>query len=220
MNFRDCTLAYLDDTFALRQIFDSHDLADWMGRESQVSDFDRQVLTRFQKKLIRNVHDWNESELAQNFIGPVFALVDYTTDHLNFFAQRHLSGKVGDMEMTGNPDGMIASGFRVPKRPYFCFQEYKKENNPEGDPAGQCLAAMLVAREMNQRQHPIYGCYVIGADWYFMILQGDTYAISPAHVATREDISDIFRVLKALKEIILNLVDGAHRVRMDEENNL
>jgi len=205
LNFRDCTLAYLDDTFALKQVFDSPDLADWLNQESHVSDFDRQILMRFQKKLIRSVHDWNESELAQNFIGPVFALVDYTTEKFNFFAQRHFSGKVGDIEMTGKPDGMIAGGFRVPKKPWFCFQEYKKEQNPEGDPAGQCLGAMLAAREVNEHRHPIYGCYVIGADWYFMILRGDKYAISPAFVATREDISDVFRILMSLKEIIMNL---------------
>ena len=205
LNFRDCTLAYLDDTFALKQVFDSPDLADWLNQESHVSDFDRQILMRFQKKLIRSVHDWNESELAQNFIGPVFALVDYTTEKFNFFAQRHFSGKVGDIEMTGKPDGMIAGGFRVPKKPWFCFQKYKKEQNPEGDPAGQCLGAMLAAREVNEHRHPIYGCYVIGADWYFMILRGDKYAISPAFVATREDISDVFRILMSLKEIIMNL---------------
>ncbi|MDM8525325.1 hypothetical protein QUF80_18295 [Desulfococcaceae bacterium HSG8] len=207
LDFRNCTLAYLDDTFALKQIFDSHELAEWLDRESHVPDSDRQILLRFQKKLIRNVHDWNEAELTQNFIGPVFALVDYTTEQFNFFAQRDFSGKVGDIEMTGRPDGMIASGFRVPKKPYFCFQEYKKEQDPEGDPAGQCLGAMLAAQEVNQHQHPVYGCYVIGADWYFMTLRGDTYAISPAYVATREDISDIFRILKSLKEIITNLAD-------------
>ena len=209
MDFRDCTLAYLDDTYALKQLFDSSDLAEWLNQESHIPDFDRQILTRFQKKLIRNVHDWNESELTQNFIGPVFALVDYTTERSNFFAQRRFSGKVGDIEMAGRPDGMIASGFRIPKKPYFCFQEYKKEKNPEGDPAGQCLAAMVVAQEVGEHQYPIYGCYVIGADWYFMILRGDTYAISPAYVATREDLSDIFRILSSLKEIITNLAGGS-----------
>jgi hypothetical protein len=205
LNFRDCTLALLDETFVTKQSFDSSVLTDWLKQESHISDFDKDFLMRFQKKLIRNVHDWNESELTQNFIGPIFALVDYTTEHFNFFAQRPFGGKVGDIELTGKPDGMIAGGFRVPKKPYFCFQEYKKEKDPDGDPAGQCLAAMLVAQELNQHQHPVYGCYVIGADWYFMILQGDSYAISPAYVATREDVFDIFRILKSLKEIIIAL---------------
>jgi hypothetical protein len=205
LNFRDCTLAYLDDTFALKQIFDCPGLENWLNRESPVSDFDRQILVRFQKKLIRNVHDWNESELTQNFIGPVFALVDYTTEHFNFFAQRYFSGTVGEIEMAGKPDGMIASGFRVPKKPYFCFQEYKKEQDPEGDPAGQCLGAMLAAQEMGGNLYPLYGCYIIGADWYFMVLRGNTYAVSPAYVAAREHIFDIFRILKSLKEIIMEM---------------
>ncbi len=206
LNFRDCTLAYLDETFDLKQIFDSAELAGWLNQENHISDFDRQILIRFQKKLIRNVHDWNESELTQNFIGPVFALVDYTTEYFNFFAQRSFSGKIRDIEMTGKPDGMIASGFRIPGKPYFCFQEYKKERHPEGDPAGQCLAAMLTAQELNQHQHPVYGAYVIGADWHFMTLGGNVYAISSAYVATKDDLFDIFRILKSLKEIVMNLI--------------
>ena len=78
LNFRDCTLAYLEETFALKQIFDSQELSHWLKQENHISDFEKEFLARFQEKLIRNVHDWNESELTQNFIGPVFALVDYT----------------------------------------------------------------------------------------------------------------------------------------------
>ncbi|OQY44826.1 MAG: hypothetical protein B6242_11835 [Anaerolineaceae bacterium 4572_78] len=55
-------------------------------------------------------------------------------------------------------------------------------------------------------QHAIYGCYVVGADWYFMLLQGREYVMSTAYVATRDDIFDIFRILKVLKQIIIGML--------------
>ncbi len=64
------------------------------------------------------------------------------------------------------------------------------------------LDAMLVAQELNEHRHPIYGAYIIGADWYFMALQGKQYAVSTAYVAARDDVFDIFRILKVLKQLI------------------
>jgi hypothetical protein len=101
---------------------------------------------------------------------------------------------------------MIASGFRLPEKPYFCFQEYKKEKDPEGDPAGQTLAAMLAAQEINEHRNPIYGCYIRGQMWFFMVLEEKKYCISVPYVATRDDIFDIFLILKALKQIVTELV--------------
>jgi hypothetical protein len=152
------------------------------------------------------VHDWNEAELAQYFIGPVLTLVDYTTDYFNLFAERLFQGVVEEVEMTGKPDGIISTGWREPEKPFFCFQEYKKETDPEGDPAGQTLAAMLVAQELNEHQHPVYGCHVKGRDWFFMVLQEKEYAISEPYIATRDDLFDIFRILRVLKQMILKFV--------------
>ncbi len=206
--FKNCTLPQLDSTFGLEQIRPCSVLDGWLNRESDISEFERQVLLTLREKLIVGADDWNETELAYNFIGPVIAFVNYTSRKCNFFAERSFRGTVEGTEMRGRPDGMIASGVRVPKKPYFCFQEYKKEKNPEGDPAGQALAAMLVAQELNEHSCPVYGCYVKGRDWFFMTLQGKEYAISEPCVATRDDIFDIFRILRALKQIIPAFQEG------------
>lgn len=206
LSFKECTLAQLDKQFGLKQIRQSPVLDDWLNGQATISEFEQKVLLTFKEKLDLNVYDWNETELAYNFIGPILAIVDYTTEKFNFFAQRGFSGTVEGVELGGRPDGMIASGFREPEKPYFCFQEYKREKDPDGDPAAQALAAMLVAQEINEYHHPVYGCYVKGAIWHFMTLQGKKYCISPAHVATRDDIFDIFRVLRVLKQIILDLI--------------
>ncbi|MCB1189263.1 MAG: hypothetical protein H7A23_03685 [Leptospiraceae bacterium] len=207
-SYKEWTLAKLDKTFGLHQVRTSTALDSWLDGEADITDFETQTLNRFLEKLCIGVYDWNETELAYNFIGPILALVDYTSERFNFFAERSFSGKVDGIEMGGRPDGMIASGFREPEKPFFCFHEYKKEKDPEGDPAGQTLAAMLVAQEINQHQFPLYGCYVKGEVWHFMILQDRNYCISNGFLATRQtDLYNIFRILRVLKTIITKILE-------------
>ena len=124
----------------------------------------------------------------------------------NHYSQRYLQGQVGDYQLYGKPDGIVSAGRREPETPYFAFQEYKKELDPNGDPAGQALAAMLVGQSLNDDfSKPIYGCYVNGRDWYFMVLLGTEYSISQDFSATTNDIFKIFSTLKALKAIVTKL---------------
>ncbi|MDM8530480.1 hypothetical protein QUF63_04860 [Anaerolineales bacterium HSG25] len=207
MKFNECRLIKLDKAFGLNQVDDLAPLDTWLNHDSDISEWERQNLRFFQAVLNHNVHNWNETELIQHFIGPVFTLVNFSSKRFNYFAQREFSGVVDDIELSGNPDGMIASGFREPEKPYFCMQEYKRHLDPKGDPAGQALAAMLVAQELNQHQHPIYGCYVVGDIWRFMLLQGREYGISIAYSASGDSVFDIFRILKVLKEYVIMLTE-------------
>ncbi|WPD22175.1 MAG: hypothetical protein SD837_18460 [Candidatus Electrothrix scaldis] len=202
-SFREWSLADLDRTFALTVLDTSPVLEDWFNGQEQISSFEQEALRSFQTLLKAHVYDWNETELAYNFIGPLMTLVRFSSKEFNFFAERPLNGVVDGIEMSGEPDGIIASGFREPQQPYFCLQEYKKEKDPEGDPAAQVLAAMLVAQELNQHKLPVYGCYVKGEVWHFLTLQERSYAISQGYLASRQaDLDDIFRILKNLKVII------------------
>ena len=98
---------------------------------------------------------------------------------------------------------MITSGYYEPEIPFFAFSEYKRQRDPSGDPTGQALAAMLVGQTLNPQPQPVYGCYVVGRNWYFMALQEQHYAISYGHNALQsEDLADILRILKALKDLI------------------
>ncbi len=206
LSFKECTLAKLEKQFGLKEVMEHAVLQEWVAGTTEISDFERHTLLNLRAMLKVNVHDWNDAELAHYFIGPLLVLVNYTTERFNLFAERLFRGVVEGIEMSGKPDGMIATGLREPEKPYFCFQEYKKEQDPEGDPAGQALAAMLVAQEINEHRQPVYGCYVKGRDWFFMILQGKQYCSSEPYIATRDDIFEIFRMLKVLKQILLILV--------------
>ena len=97
---------------------------------------------------------------------------------------------------------MIATGIRNPQVPYFCLHEYKRSIENQGTPDAQVLAAMLVAREQNQNKLPIYGLFVVGLDWYFIVLTGNEYCISRTYHADNEEIFAIFKMIKTLKKII------------------
>lgn len=209
--FRNCTLTLLDKLFGLRQVFVSPILDQWLQRENILSDYEQMTLNELRSLLNLNAPGWNEQELALHFIGPLLSLVRFTEPYrFNLFAERKISaiipGHEREIELSGEPDGIIATGFREPEIPMFAFTEYKRQLDPEGDPAGQTLAAMLVAQRLNPKPHPIYGCYVIGRDWFFMVLHENHYAISTGHNALQApELEGILQALKTLKLMILDL---------------
>ncbi|MEM7535390.1 MAG: hypothetical protein AAF639_24645 [Chloroflexota bacterium] len=206
--FKQCSLIWLEKHLGVREVRNTPLLLSWIDQEVEISDTEKQELATLQEELTENLRGWNELELAYEFIAPLLKMVKFSGENRRFFAERTLEGKIGDVELGGKPDGMIASGRLEPEQPYFCLHEYKREDDSEGDPAGQVLAAMLVAQEINQHEQPVYGCYIKGNIWYFMILQGLEYSISNSYSATREDIVDIFRILKVLKIIITRMAEN------------
>jgi len=201
--FRNCTLTQLEKKFGLVLEDSLPSLSDWANtKDIEVTENERIGLRPFQEILQEKVDDWNEQELSMHFIGPLFALLRFMSKKYSSFAGRELSGIVGDVEFSGKPDEMIASGRREPEIPYFFLQEYKKELDPDGDPRAQVLAAMLVAQTKNEGDLPIYGGYVVGRNWFFMVLEGKKYAKSNAYNATKDEIFDIYKILKKLKTII------------------
>ncbi|MCY7359365.1 MAG: hypothetical protein LH609_18295 [Rudanella sp.] len=202
IRFITCTPALLEKTFDLRETDTLPSLDAWLAMPADISDFERQALLHYQKVLVFNVRDWYETELDSHFIGPIFALVNFSTYDFNHFEERDLSAVIGSVRLYGRPDGMVARGRHEPETPYFAFQEYKRMTDPNGNPAGQCMGAMLAGQALNNDGLPVYGCFVIGNLWYFTTLEGQQYAINSGYLATSDDLFDIFRILKALKQIV------------------
>ena len=205
--FSDWNKEELEETFGLTRVFQHTVLDAWFAQAEtcELTAFEQELVTNLQQVIIENIDAWNEIELAEYFIGPILAGVNFNTPTFKIFSERPLSAIVGDYELAGEPDAVIAKGMYSPKIPYFCFHEYKKENEPKGDPAAQALAAMLVAQSLNQQPHPIYGMYVVGKLWQFMVLQGQEYVISKGFLADDEEIFDIFKILQALKAILIEI---------------
>jgi hypothetical protein len=207
MKFSECTIPFLEKRFGLVETDKLESLNSWLSMTSELSEFQKMSLLFHQKELKFNIWNWNEQELSLHFIGPMISLSEFSTNTFNIFAQRTLTGIIDDVELSGKPDGIIAKGRREPEIPYFCFQEYKKELDPDGHPLPQVLGAMLVGQSLNIENQPMYGCYVIGKMWTFVVLENKKYSTSESYDATSEEIFTIFKMLLNLKKNIEKLTE-------------
>jgi hypothetical protein len=206
--FKDCTRKELEKLFSLKQVNQLNSLDEWLAMPFEIDDIHRTVLGWSKERLIFNFLDWNEQELALNFIGPIISLVDYSDKEgrFNEFNERNLNAIINEIELFGYPDGIIASGRREPEIPIFCLHEYKKELDSSGDPIGQVMGAMLVSQFLNNNNQPIYGCWIAGSNWYFLVLEKNSYAISRGFNGTTDDIFEIYKILQGLKTLIIERV--------------
>lgn len=206
-NFREWTLDKIDATFQTTQV-DSHPLLTRLQNYAyEITANEREYLTNLRDSYrFYGGDDWNETELENKIISPLFVLSKVDNKAFSYFLERELTAIIGDYDLAGRVDGMIATGFRSPKKPYFCMHEYKRESDPTGDPKGQALIEMIVAQHINDNTKPIYGLYIVGNKWRFMVLIGKEYALGESYLADSEDIFDIFRCLKALRYEIEQLI--------------
>ncbi len=206
LTFKQLTRNLLKKRFGMT-LLDNHEIWDnWynLSKNQSISVVEEQCLMLLQKALKKRSSSWNEYELSEWFIGPVLALIEFNSEYITLFANRDIFAVVQDCELSGRPDVLISSGIDSPEIPYFCFHEYKQQTDPNGNPQTQLLGAMLTAQALNNNEKPVYGVYIIGYDWTFVVLHGNEWYESKAYHATDEEIFDIFKILKALKEIILS----------------
>jgi hypothetical protein len=201
----------IERTFHLRRTFDSSILQSWIDVPTltTLDATTRQNLEALRLKLQLYVDGWNEDELKFHFIAPLISIIDFSIERKNVhsFTQRTLTATVGDVQMTGRVDFIVATGKTKPIQPFFFLHEYKKEFASNSDPRAQLLAEMLAARELNAIEYPMYGCYVVGRMWFFVVLEGNTYAQSSDFSASGEDIFQIIAILTEAKRIIGTLAD-------------
>jgi hypothetical protein len=201
-NFETWTYEEVEDTFSLVKL-SSFDLFDqWLAAAHEPDHVRTVLMDEIRKDLIEYANSWNEDELKMCFISPLIALIHYSNPQYKIFTQRNLSAKFEDLgvEANGRIEWLISKGKQKPKQPFFCLHEYKQENRMDSDPLGQLLVAMVVAQFTNDIPLPIYGCYVVGRLWFFVLLQGNEYSVSLAYDATKEDeLKQIFAVLSEVK---------------------
>jgi len=206
-SFRNWTRQEIADKFGLDVKNSCQKLDSWLKVNGNIPKETEIELKRLQSKLKENVDTWNEQELIIKFIALLIDKVDYDSANFKSFANRRLKGEIDGEEIAGEVDLMIASGKFEPKEPYFCLHEYKKEKGVDNDPLGQLIIAMMTAQALNNNQHPIYGAYVMGRNWFFLTLEEREYCISDEFVATREDIFTIYEILQNLKSIIQEMME-------------
>ena len=153
------------------------------------------------------VDTWNNDETTFMFIAPFFHQIDFSSEYFKPFIQRELSIKYqNDTRIAkGKVEFMLGKGIQRQRKPFNLFlQQYKAEKR-DNDPLGQLLIAMVAAKVQNTDDKPIYGVYVNGRNWVFVILDNNTYAVSNLFVTTSDDIFDLFAVLLYFKDLMEKL---------------
>ncbi len=207
--FAQWTLQDLQDTFRLKRHTTLPSLETWLAMPNEIDPAHRQTLERLQERVARNSAYWSEEELKFFLIAPLINMADYH-DPVHFFGGRLISAQVDDFYLSGVVDGMLADGEYAPRRPFFCLHEYKpEESGRKDDPAAQVLSAMLVADRLNEDDEPVFGAYVLGRFWFFLVLEGRNYAISKDYSTSHNDIFDVLRILKNLDQLIRERVERA-----------
>jgi len=151
-----------------------------------LNDFEQNMLDLSRDEARIYIEEWNEWELRDQFIGPIIKLARFNDPErlISTFSERNLEAKVkgirsnDDIELSGKIDWMIASGMGRPEKPFFFIHEYKQEGGSTRSNSGQLLATMLAAQELNDDGKPIYGAYVVGRNWFFVVLQGKSYCMT------------------------------------------
>ena len=203
--FRDWKFEEVELTFGIEREFEDYPLLDnWLAATSVPSEADRSTLEKLRHELFRSIDTYNEEELKVFFIGPFFSLIPFKNHGMRPFMDRPFSFEYGRDE-AGNPlvaagriDWLLAKGRQDPREPRVFLHEYKREVEATGDPLGQLLIAMVGAQRQNTESIPLYGCYVLGRNWFFVVLESNQYAVSNAFNATGEGI---FRIYSAMYEV-------------------
>jgi len=195
----------VETVFGLKRVRNLALLTDWLTIVPQISDAIKAVLLIIQERLIDNVDAWNEDELKMFFIAPLLSQMPLEIDDFKPFTQRTLSAKFPhlNLEVSGKVEFVIARGKQRPKQPYFFLHEYKQERRRENDPLGQLLISMVAAHQNNEKKTPLFGCFVVGRDWFFVVLDEQTYGVSLACDATKNhELYQIVAMLSAMPDIV------------------
>ncbi len=196
----------VENTFGMKRVFELPALTDWLN--SSTNDIDetmKHFLMGIQKRLIVNADAWNEDEFKMFFIAPLLSQMPLEIEDFKPFTQRTISAKFPelDLEVSGKVEFVIARGKQRPKQPYFFLHEYKQERRRENDPLGQLLISMVAARQNNEKKTPLFGCFVVGRDWFFVVLEEQTYSVSLAYDATKNhELYQIVASLSAMPDIV------------------
>lgn len=205
LNFEQWYDEDVEEAFGIQKlkVQEHQKLQEWLQSEENILLDSR--IKKLQDLLYENVDTWNEEELKMLFISPLLSEIDFNNyPHYKVFLERKAEIKTETVEAQGKIEWMVAQGRHRPKQPFFFLHEYKREGGTKYNPLGQLLMAMVYAQQQNQEQDfPIYGIYIVGRNWFFVVLGGKEYAVSRAYDATQDnDLEHVISTLNKVKTYI------------------
>ena len=215
-SFEKWTWEEVELTFGVKRVDSMPLLNDWLkANEPPTTDFEKTTLNRNLERLKIMADNWNEDEIKFFFVSNIVSLVDFFKRGVySSFTQRTLSVKLIDVNknevaLRGRVEFLVAARTQNPRQPFFFLHEYKPTyKTTPSDPLGQLLVSMLATQTLNIQERPLYGVYVVGKLWQFVLLDKNEYAVSSSFDATDEtDLFKIFSILKQCKIYIEKYVN-------------
>lgn len=228
-SFENWKFSQVNACFDLKRQTSLPTLDEWLHAEAEIlTEAENNALIQLREDLRSHTLAWNEATLKFEFIAPLLKLIRYQHPNYQPFAEAilrveadlqklpdflqhqeklHLTEKDTLISVSGKVDYLLASGEQDPIAPYFCLHEYKREKGNEADPLGQLLIAMVSAKTSNEiigTNIPIFGAYVQGRYWNFVVMQNHEYAVSLSYDATKDEIFMIVKILKKLQSLLQN----------------
>ncbi len=167
--FSEITYQKLEEIADFRLVKDWSVFDEWFSYKHEIEENDIEFLLKLIETHKYNLNYYTERQLQAQFITPLMFNINFNTDSYKSWYEYDLSGVVNNCKLSGSPDFMIATGERIPEKPYFFIQEFKKSKTIS-NPDCQVLTAMALAMEINKTEE-IKGCYNIGRLWAFIILE-------------------------------------------------
>lgn len=202
----------IENEFGMTRHFSYSALDELLTDLPAMTDDEKRVAIKLREKLKLFIDAWSEEDLKMNFIAHVLNIVDFQHSGRQYrpFFDYPLKAVLKGEPIAGKVDCIIAKGTQIAEEPIFFLQEYKPEKRHTSDPLGQLLAAMLASQQLNNdTESALYGCYIIGRMWFFVLCSGQDYIVSRSFDATEDDLFDIIRLLRKIKNLYetkLNLI--------------
>jgi hypothetical protein len=184
---------------------DNH-IIQWLQTPNAVLDnIELAIFDGILEKARQDIMGWNEEALKMKFISFVLHLAHLQdTNNFKTYFEKTIQAEIDGQMLKTKTDFMVATGIMdMPEVPYFHFQEYKRQTDPNGEPMAQLLQAMLIAQALNGNTNAIYGCTIIGKYWEFVLFDQRTYYVSESYDCTkRNDLLQIIAILRKFRHIL------------------
>lgn len=204
---RDIELETLVD---IKKLINKDKFKQWFNNDISI---DKDTDNFLENLILENedlIYDYNEEDLKVYFIIPLLNRVNFKIKEKNLrgFYENKITYKTDKFIFSGTCDFMVSKGLLKSERPYFFLQEFKRAED-FSNPRPQLLAELISAIELNN-EITIKGTYIIGENWYFVILEkiGDNkyqYFVSRSYNCCNiNDLKEIYKNLLFIKNEIID----------------
>ncbi len=204
-SFSNIKFSELKQIVPIKKTNNQDKFVEWFTAPFEINEVDSVFLEKLIKKHSLYVPSYSEEDLKVKFIAPILNQIDFIQENINDFYNASLTAIVNGVELNGFADYMVAKGTDEPEQPYFFLQEFKPSQ--VGKKVDDQLFAELVAAIAKNDTNLMRGCYIIGQNWRFVIMEKDQNNNYFAYISDQLDslkIVDLLQIYKNLQIVKLH----------------